>query len=270
MDTILYQNKKIQYRVSGEGSPVVLLHGFCEDQKMWDHFIPLLPAAKYITIDLPGFGNSEIISNISIEGMAEVVMEVLKILDIDKTILIGHSMGGYISLAFAEKFPSALIGLGLFHTHPYEDSALQKDSRNKSIDFLKRNGAAIYAKQLIPKLFPEGFSKFNNSLLDKLIYRASQFPIEGLINGQQAMRDRPDRSDILANLNYPVQYIIGKKDITLDEKRLVEQSTLANRSIIHILPNIGHMGMFEAAEETANMVGEFIKHCQNYYGQSRI
>jgi len=202
--------------------------------------------------------------------MAEVVMEVLKALHIDKVILIGHSMGGYISLAFAEKFPSTLIGLGLFHTHPYEDSALQKDSRNKSIDFLKRNGTAIYAKQLIPKLFPEGFTKLNNSLLDKLIYRASRFPVEGLINGQQAMRDRPDRSDILANVNYPVQYIIGKKDTTLDEKRLVEQSTLANHSIIHILPNVGHMGMFEASKETAKLVGEFIIHCQKYYGQYKI
>ena len=264
MSTILYQKKKINYRVSGEGSTVVLLHGYCEDQKMWDHFIPLLPSAKYITIDLPGFGSSEVISNISIEGMAEVVMEVLKELQIDKVTLIGHSMGGYISLAFAEKFPSALIGLGLFHTHPYEDADSQKAARNKSIDFLKRNGAAIYAKQLIPKLFPEGFTKFNNALLDKLIFRASQFPVEGLIYGQQAMRDRPDRSHILERVDFPVQYMIGKKDSTLDEKRLIEQTTLARNSLIHILPNVGHMGMFETPEKTANLVGEFITYCQKY------
>ena len=262
MSTILYQKKKINYRVSGEGSTVVLLHGYCEDQKMWDHFIPLLPSAKYITIDLPGFGSSEVISNISIEGMAEVVMEVLKELQIDNVTLIGHSMGGYISLAFAEKFPTALSGLGLFHTHPYEDSELQKATRNKSIDFLERHGSALYAKQLIPKLFPDGFTKFNNSLLDKLIFRASQFPLEGLINGQQAMRDRPDQSQVLETANYPVQYIIGKKDTTLDEKRLIEQTTLASNSSIHILPAVGHMGMFEAPEETANLVRQFIIHCQ--------
>jgi len=180
---------------------VVLLHGYCEDQQMWDHFIPLLPSAKYITIDLPGFGESEVIPNISIAIMAEVVMAVLKELEIDKTILIGHSMGGYISLAFAEKYPNYLTGLGLFHTHPYADTDLQKASRNKSIDFLERNGVAHYAKQLIPKLFPTGFSRFNKSLVTNLIYRA-------------------------------------------------------------ILPDVGHMGMFERPKKTAKMVREFINYCQ--------
>jgi len=262
MSSILYQNKKIQYQVSGAGQPVVLLHGYCEDQQMWDHFIPLLPSAKYITVDLPGFGDSDVIPNISIGEMAEVIMAVLKKLKIDKIILIGHSMGGYISLAFAEKYPASLIGLGLFHTHPYADTELQKAARNKSTDFLNRNGAAHYAKQLIPKLFPAGFSRFNNSLVNNLIHRASRFPVEGLICGQQAMRDRADHSKTLAKITCPVHFIIGKKDTTVDEKRALEQTTLAPKSLIHILPDIGHMGMFEQPKKTAELVREFINYCQ--------
>lgn len=262
MSWILYQNKKIHYQVSGTGQPVVLLHGYCEDRQMWDHFIPLLPSAKYITIDLPGFGDSEVVPDIRITGMAEVVMTVLQEIEVKKTILIGHSMGGYISLAFAEKYPEMLIGLGLFHTHPYADTDVQKTSRNKSIDFLQRNGAAHYAKQLIPKLFPAGFTRFNNFLVNNLIHRASRFPVEGLICGQQAMRDRPDRSNVLAKIGFPVHFIIGKKDTTVDEKRALEQTTLTDRSLVHILPDTGHMGMFEHPKKTAVMVGQFIKHCQ--------
>ena len=261
MSSILYENKKIEYQVSGSGQSVVLLHGYCEDKQMWDHFIPLLPAAKYITIDLPGFGNSEVIPNISIKKMAEIVFQVLKELDIEKTILIGHSMGGYISLAFAEKYPNHLMGLGLFHTHPYADTEIQKRSRDKGINFLENNGVAHYAKQLIPKLFPMGFTRFNNFLLNNLIYRASRFPVEGLIGGLEAMRDRPDRSEVLGNLNCPVHFIIGKKDTTVDEKRALEQTTLADNSLIHILPEVGHMGMFERPKKTATMVGQFINHC---------
>jgi len=262
MPSILYQNKNIHYQISGTGQPVVLLHGYCEDQKMWDHFIPLLPSEKYITIDLPGFGNSEVIPDISIEGMAEIIMAVLEKLKIEKTILIGHSMGGYISLAFAEKYPAALTGLGLFHSHPYADSALQTASRNKSINFLKRNGVAHYAKQLIPKLFPAGFTKFNVFLVNNLIYRASRFPVEGLICGQQAMRDRPDRSKVLTEINCPVHFIIGKKDTLIDEESALEQTTLPDNSLIHILPDAGHMGMFEYPKKTAAMVWQFIKYCQ--------
>jgi len=261
MSSILYQDKKIEYQVSGTGKPVVLLHGYCEDSQMWDHFIPLLPAAMYITIDLPGFGKSEVVPNVSIAKMAEIVLEVLKELAIKKTILIGHSMGGYISLAFAEKYPEALMGLGLFHTHPYADSDVQKRSRDKGINFLERNGSAHYTKQLIPKLFPAGFTRFNNFLVNNLIYRASRFPIEGLIGGLKAMRDRPDRSKVLSNVNCLVHFIIGKKDTTVDEKRALEQTTLADNSLIHILPEVGHMGMFEQPKKTAAMVEQFINHC---------
>ncbi len=262
MSSIIYQNKKIAYQVSGSGQPVVLLHGFCEDRQMWDHFIPLLSSAQYITIDLPGFGESEVLPDISIAEMAGVVMAVLEKIEVKEIILIGHSMGGYISLAFAEKYPEMLTGLGLFHTHPYADTELQQSSRNKSIDFLNRNGAAHYAKQLIPKLFPAGFTRFNNFLVNNLIYRASKFPIEGLIYAQQAMRDRPDRSKVLAEVACPVHFIIGKKDKTVDEVRALEQTTLPARSLVHILPDTGHMGMFEQPKKTAEMVQEFISYCQ--------
>jgi len=261
MPSILFQDKKIEYQVSGTGQPVVLVHGYCEDSQMWDHFIPLLPSAKYITIDLPGFGESEVVPDISIGKMADIVFLVLKEIKVEKTILIGHSMGGYVSLAFAEKYPDALVGLGLFHTHPYADSDLQKKSRDKSISFLQRNGTAHYTKQLIPKLFPSEFTRFNNFLINNLIYRASRFPMEGLIGSLAAMRDRPDRSKILVKINCLVLFIIGKQDITVDEIRALEQTTLADNSLIHILPKAGHMGMFEQPKKTAAMVEQFINHC---------
>jgi len=98
-------------------------------------------------------------------------------------------------------------------------------------------------------------------LINNLIYRASRFPVEGLIGGLEAMRDRPDRSEVLIKLYCPVHFIIGKKDTTVNEKRALEQTTLADNSLVHILPKVGHMGMFERPKETAAMIGEFINHC---------
>nr|HQU59328.1 alpha/beta hydrolase [Saprospiraceae bacterium] len=112
MKSITFQNKKIAYQSEGKGVPVVLLHGFCEDRTLWDEFSTSLleESFRVIRIDLPGFGKSEVIAGATIEQMAEAVRAVLKTLGQEQVVLIGHSMGGYVSLAFARLFPEALMG----------------------------------------------------------------------------------------------------------------------------------------------------------------
>jgi len=261
MSTFICQNKNIRYQITGSGQPVLLIHGYCEDGTIWDHFIPLLPAAQYITMDLPGFGESEIDGAVSIVEMAEVVKSLLKHLKIERLMLIGHSMGGYVALAFAEKYGSMLSGLGLFHSHPYADTEAQKVSRTRSADFVKKNGSAHFIKQLMPKLFPDDFIRFNNFLLNNLTFRASRYPVTGIVNGQEAMRDRSDRTEVLRTATYPVLFIVGKKDTTVEKEKARDQTALPARAMIKILPDIGHMGMFEAPRKTAAMVGEFINFC---------
>ena len=120
MQAITFQNKKVAYHSEGTGTPIVLLHGFCFDSRMWEEFTPLLSNFQIIRIDLSGFGHSELQKESSIKGMADCVHAVLKHLKIKKCVLIGHSMGGYVSLEFAKKHGELLLGLCLFHSHPLQ------------------------------------------------------------------------------------------------------------------------------------------------------
>ncbi len=109
-------NKKIAYSMSGNGFPLIFIHGFCEDRTMWNEFIaPFLIQYRVITVDIGGFGESELPKKATVEEMADQINAVLNKENIIKSILIGHSMGGYIGAAFAEKYKDCLAGLVLFH-----------------------------------------------------------------------------------------------------------------------------------------------------------
>jgi len=259
MSSIKFQNKKVGYQVQGKGTPLVFLHGFCEDSRMWDDFILKFNQFKVIRIDLPGFGASEIQEEHSIECMADCVKAVLDHLKIKKMVLIGHSMGGYVSLEFAKKQQEQLIGLCLFHSHPFEDTEEKKKNRDKGIDFLRRNGPIHYVKQVIPSLFAYDFSKGYQFEVNKLLYNAAQYTSKGIIGALNAMKNRKDNAAVLEEITCPVLFIIGKEDIAIPLEISLKQTYLPQIADIHILNSIGHMGMFEAKRQTTKILKNFIQ-----------
>lgn len=262
MQHIDHQGKSLSYYFSGEssGPVVVLLHGFCEDSRMWDDWLKLLPNSyRYLRIDLPGFGNSELTDHLSIESMADAVHAVLDSEGIGKCVLVGHSMGGYVSLAFAEKHAEMLNGLCMFHSQPFADTAEKKEARLKSVEFIERNGHVVYVRQLIPKLFAYDYSKGYQAEVNRLIFHASKYNPEAIIAALHAMRQRPDRSEVLKNIQCPVQFFIGKLDAAVPFENSLAQSYLPNVADIQINPNVGHMGMFEAPRKTAKAFRSFLK-----------
>ena len=264
MPKINFKERKINYSSRGKGAPIVFLHGFCEDSSVWDDFISVFKSKKIIRIDLPGFGGSEPMTNPSVELFADVVKSVLDHLEIRKCTLIGHSMGGYVSLAFAKKYESSLNGLGIFHSFPYADSEEKKAGRVKSIEFIKKNSHFHYVKQLFPNLFPSAFLSSNNFLVNKMIHRASSFPQAGIIGGLKLMMNRPDNSDVLKKINCPVLFIIGKDDEVVPFDKSMEQTALPDVAHIHVLEGVGHMGMFEATKETRKIIKQFVKFCYDF------
>lgn len=263
MPTITFQNKKIGFSVQGKGTPLVLLHGFCEDSRMWDDFLTLFNYRKIVRIDLPGFGESDLQDEPSIADMADTVKAVLDHLKIDKCVLIGHSMGGYVSLEFAKKHGEQLLGLGMFHSHPYEDSAEKKAGRDKSIDFIRRNGHIHYIKQVIPSLFAFDFSKGYQFEVNKMLYNAAQYSPEAIISALEAMQRRADNSAVLEKINCPVLFIVGKQDTAVPMEESLNQTALPKIADIHILPSVGHMGMFEAKRKTAKIIKNFLSNVVN-------
>lgn len=265
MKHIDYQGHRIGYHTKGKGPAVVFLHGFCEDSRIWEDFKLDLIEEKYrvIVIDLPGFGQSDVIENISIAEMADAVFAVLDSLKLSEVVLIGHSMGGYVSLAFAEKYPDRLLGLGMFHSQAMDDSDEKKANRQKSIDFIRRQGSALYVKQTIPGLFAPNYINSNTFLIEKLSFRASQYAAEGITAALAAMKNRPDRSEVLQQINCPVLFIIGKLDGAIPWENSMAQTHLPAKADIHILEKVGHMGMFEASRQTQSIVRQFVQFCQH-------
>ncbi|MEO5944575.1 MAG: alpha/beta hydrolase [Ferruginibacter sp.] len=257
---IIFLKKNIYYRSIGKGLPVLLLHGFGEDGSMWDAQINYLKNNFYLIIpDLPGSGRSELLSGkkISMDDYAACIYKILQQEKITKCVMIGHSMGGYITLAFAEKYPALLKAFGLFHSSAYADDAEKIITRKKAIEFIKENGAAAFLKTSVPGLF---FNKIKSKTYIKtLLEKGRCFKPEALIQYYEAMIQRPDRTIILKKFKGKVLFILGKNDMTVPFQYGLEQSHFPSQSYIYVLRNSAHMGMQEETAKANKSLTAFLE-----------
>lgn len=243
------------------GLPLVLLHGFCEDASVWDGFLPFLQDIRLIRVDLPGFGASEPAPANGMTNYAEALRAVLDALAVDTCVLVGHSMGGYAALEFAEKNPQRLAGLGLFHSHPFEDGPERKEARRRGIEMLQSGKKDLYVAQLFPGLFPEAYVRDNPALLEALIENGKRQPVEGIIAALENMIARKDHRDTLRHAGFPVLWILGELDAIVPASQALQAAVSLDVADVHILPGIGHMGMFEAPEKCLGIVRSFWDFC---------
>ncbi len=255
-----YQHKKIFYRIIGNGNPVMLVHGFGEDGQVWRNQIDSVKRSSSILIipDLPGSGQSEMIDDMSMEGMAEVLHAIIHEEDIDRCTVIGHSMGGYITLALAEKYWNHLNAFGLFHSSSFADSEEKKTTRRKGIDFINQHGAFEFLKTATPNLFSQQTKDEKPELVDEQIALLHNFLPQALVSYYEAMIQRPDRTEILRQTTVPVLFIIGKYDAAVPPEDSLKQSHLPEKSYIHMLQHSGHMGMLEEPVECNQILEKFL------------
>ncbi len=254
-----YQETMINYTVSGEGDAVVLLHGFAEDSRIWDKFAEELSGKFMLVIpDLPGTGKSTMLTgeNKGLEDYADCIHLILTKEDISQCCIVGHSMGGYIALAFGEKFPEMLTGIGLFHSSAFADDEAKKQTRSKAIEFIKEKGSNAFLKTSIPGLFAD-ITK-HATAIDDLVEKGTQFLPEALIQYYTAMINRPDRTEVLRSARFPVLFILGKHDKAVPFEQGLEQSHLPEESHITILRDSGHMGMIEEPEKSFHTLADFL------------
>ncbi|GGB22562.1 alpha/beta fold hydrolase [Puia dinghuensis] len=258
--TITNEGRKLFYREEGSGQPVLLLHGFAEDGKLWDPIIPRLKTGYRLLIpDLPGSGRSTLLpGEPSIDALAESIKILIDAEGIDKCILIGHSMGGYISLSFAEQYPQRLKAFGLFHSTAYADSEEKKAARRKGIGFIRQHGAAPFVRQSTPNLFAPGTRESRPQLIEDIIRSYSGFSAESLVYYYEAMIQRPDRTRVLQQFAGAILFIIGEKDQAVPYESSLKQCHEPTIAHIHILENAGHMGMLEEPEDSGNSVESFL------------
>lgn len=256
---LLYQNKKIFYRVTGSGNPVVLIHGFGEDGNIWDNQVEYLKDKfKLIVPDLPGSGRSEMTDDMSVEGMAEVIHSIIHKENIDACPVIGHSMGGYITLALVETCWNHVSAFGLFHSSAYADNEEKKLIRRKGIEFMNQHGAYEFLKTVIPNLFSPDSKEQIPGSIEELINLGHNFSTPALVSYYEAMIRRPDRTELLRKAIVPVLFIMGKYDKAVPPEDGLEQCHLPGKSYIYILRNSGHMGMLEEKDECNAILDKFL------------
>ncbi|WP_046744043.1 alpha/beta fold hydrolase [Kordia zhangzhouensis] len=253
-----YKNSEIAYSVSGNGNALVLLHGFLETSTMWEPFVKQLSKThKIITIDLLGHGNTACIGYIhTMEEMAETVFAVIKELRLRKIYIAGHSMGGYVALAFAEMFPDYVKGLCLINSTSRADSEERKRNRDRAIAAVKYNH-----KQFIRLAISNLFRPKNRKIFAKTIKEIKKEALttspQGIVAALEGMKIREDREVLLHFTPYKKMMIIGKRDPILNYEHLLEQTE--NSSVDVRIFSDGHMSHIEHKEDLLISLKDFIK-----------
>lgn len=258
--TILYQGIQLHYRKLGAGAATLLIHGFGEDGNVFNQTIQYLPKHGMLLIpDLPGSGASEVWPSAepSLNDFAQAMQAILAKEGIQKCRVMGHSMGGYIALAFAEQFPEKMAALALLHSTAYADSAERIQKREQAIDFIEREGAAAFLRISLPGLFAPAFREQRKDVIDSLLASMKKVSGTTLIQYYRAMMQRPDRSKLLKAAPYPVMFIIGQEDEIIPPTYTLQQADITANAYIHMLKNVGHMSMLEVPEELSHFLEAF-------------
>lgn len=243
----LHRNARVGYDVAGSGPVVVLLHGFLEDRGIWKGLASEWATHhRVLTIDLPGWGGSEASGYVlTMDDMAHAVSAVLAAEGVDRCALLGHSMGGYVALAFAELYPEKLNALGLLHSSALPDSDTKKADRLRAIDAV-RTDLALYCRVAIPNLFaPEARQRLSADIAS-LVQRASATAPMGVAASLHGMMQRPDRTHVLARASFPILFLQGELDPVVTGEARQAQQAAAPRMRCITLPNVAHMGYLEA------------------------
>ncbi|GAB5539696.1 MAG: alpha/beta hydrolase [Salibacteraceae bacterium] len=255
-----FKGVDILFETHGKGPATVLIHGFLESKWMWKEFVPVLAQRnRIVLIDLPGHGQSDNIGYVhQMSEMAECVKSVLDSLKVRKATLVGHSMGGYVALAFAEMFPDNIRKLILYQSTARDDSKEKKRDRLRAMKLIKQNHKS-FIRQSIPMLFrPKNRTRFRSEI-NALKSEALKTSRQGIIAAIAGMKDRPNREIILKFAPYPIHIIAGDYDPRIPLSECIEQSQLSSTVSLHIIEGVGHMSYIEAEHETIELFRKLLK-----------
>lgn len=258
-------SKHLKYdKVGNSSQTVVLLHGFCENRTMWRNIVPTLAVQhQVINIDLGGFGESAdmLPAEVNIDALAAQVLDLLQHLGIGACVVLGHSLGGYVALAMAEQSPTLLQGVGLVHSSALPDSKPRQAMRDRILSIVRQRGVAPFAHHFVQNLFlAERLPELGDAIKEAQTM-ALNTPKQSLIEVTLAMRNRPDRREVLKKLACPVLFLIGKQDPAIPMGQYLPQITLPQDAHVHLLDHTAHMGTWERPDKTRLILLNFVIYC---------
>lgn len=247
----------LSYREQGVGPTLILIHGFPLNQQVWNGFAEKLSEHLHVvTLDLPGFGKSPGLPQpFSLEDVAQKVQDWIRAKKYHDPVITGHSLGGYVALALAELDPQIMSGMCLFHSTALADSEEKKQSRNKVLDFIEKQGVHAFTSNFIAQLYADP----QHSSITKVKSIAVQSAKETVIGYTNAMRDRKDRTEVLKTFPKPVLFLAGEKDGGIPPESILQQAALSAQAEAVVLPEVAHMGMFESEGVCLKKILNFVK-----------
>ncbi|RSD26090.1 alpha/beta fold hydrolase [Mesobacillus subterraneus] len=252
-------NTEISFYDQGSGKPVVLVHGFAGSKLYWEKVLPELAVQhRVIALDLPGHGESGMgQEKYSIEEMAGVIKDMIEQLGLEKVTMFGHSLGGYITLAFAELYPKYLNGFSLVHSTANPDSEEAKAARGTNADKVQAEGPKEFIDGLSKKLFAPDYSEAGAQDIAEAAEIGMKTSIKGMVSALLAMRDRANRNHVLEKTGLPVLLIAGEQDqIVPPEKSFtVEKPNIGK----YIIEGSGHMSMYEKPDDLVQAMKGFLE-----------
>ncbi len=256
-----YKNTLVHYRIKGalNGLPVLLIHGFTENSRMWKPVYKNLDANRYLIPDLLGHGKSGLTGDVlTMEEQAEMLRTLLDFQGISRAVLVGHSMGGYIALAFAEMFPGRTAGLVLLNSHPFADGEAKARARDLAIRKAE-TGKIAFLSEAIPGFFAPYNREKHREAIAKLIRQAARMPVRGITGALAGMKLRKDRSKLFfAPADYPTGWIIGRHDPLIDAGAFEKHAATHPHLFFRILPH-GHMSYVENPGELTQALNDFFQ-----------
>lgn len=256
-----YQGGRIHFTDKGKGESIVLLHGYLESSEVWNGFAAKLSSEfRIISVDLPGHGLSDVYGEVhSMEFMADAIKELIDHLGITKVLMTGHSLGGYVTLAFLELYSDHLSGYCLFHSQPFADTAEALEKRKREIDIVK-NGKKnlMYPDNVIRMFATSNLEKFAGAL-QKSKDIASYIPGEGIIAVLNGMMIRPSRLSYMEEGKVPCLWILGTKDNYIPCEMIQSKVKLPANAKVVVLVSSGHLGFIEEEALSVEIVSGFVK-----------
>jgi pimeloyl-ACP methyl ester carboxylesterase len=255
-----YKGGRIHYSDSGKGKPVVLLHGYLESSEVWNGFAEKLRSEfRVILIDLPGCGLSDVYGEVhSMEFMAQAIKELIVSVGLKKVFLTGHSLGGYVALAFLQNFPGNLSGYCLFHSQPFPDTPAALDKRRREIEIVRMGKKNLMYPDNVIRMFATSNLESFSGALQRSKDIASLIPGEGIIAILNGMMIRPSRLAFMEEGKVPCLWILGSMDNYIPCEFIQTMVNLPANARVVVLKNSGHMGFIEEEKLAVKIFSDFV------------
>lgn len=253
---------RMGYDDSGEGLPVVFLHGFPHDRNLWNaQRLALASQARCIVPDLRGFGHSSTHGPFSVDQYADDVIALLDALQIARAVVCGLSMGGYVAMALWRRHPDRVKALVFCDTKAGADSEEARAKRDELAALVRRDGARAIAEAQIQGMVGATTRERRPEVVAGMRAMMARQPVAGIVGALQALRDRPDSRETLRTISVPVLVVVGEDDVLTpikEARAIAEALPTAARVRLEIIAGAGHVPCLERPAATTHALSDFL------------